>query len=74
MNKLLITAVMIGKLQQSVTYEGIHKLCFECGRTGHRRESYPYVVRPVPLRKRSWEVWAIEEQAHMVCVLLPKLR
>ena len=30
-DKPLITMVMIGKLQQSVTYEGIHNLCFECG-------------------------------------------
>ncbi|KAF3968250.1 hypothetical protein CMV_007836 [Castanea mollissima] len=47
-DKPLITTIMIGKLQQTVTYEGIHKLCFECGRMGHRRETCPYVVRPVP--------------------------
>ena len=47
-DKLLITAVMIGKLQQTVTNEGIHNLCFECGRMGHRREFCPFVIRPVP--------------------------
>ena len=48
-DKPLIIMVMIGKLQQSVTYEGIHNLCFDCGRMGHRREFYPFVVRLVPL-------------------------
>lgn len=47
-DKPLITTVMIRKFQQSVTYEGIHNLCFECGKMGHRREICPFVVRPVP--------------------------
>ena len=47
-DKPLITTVMIGKLQQTVTYEGIHNLCFECGRMGHKREACPFVIRPVP--------------------------
>ena len=47
-DKPLITTVMIGKLQQTVTYEGIHNLFFECGRMGHKREACPYVIRPVP--------------------------
>ena len=47
-DKPLITTVMIGKLQQIVTYEGIHNLCFECGRMGHKREACPFVIRPVP--------------------------
>ena len=47
-DKSLITTVMIGKLQQTVTYEGIHNLCFECGRMGHKREACPFVIRPVP--------------------------
>ena len=46
-DKPLITTVMIGKLQQTVTYEGIHNLCFECGRMGYKREACPYVIRPV---------------------------
>ena len=48
MDKPLITTVMIGKLQQTVTYEGIHNLCFECGRMGHKREACPFVIRSVP--------------------------
>ena len=52
-DKPLITTVMIGKLQQSVTYKGIHNLCFECGKMGHRREIYPFVIRPVPSCKEA---------------------
>ena len=28
-----------------VTYEGIHKLCFSCGRIGHKVEACPYTIR-----------------------------
>nr|POE55814.1 uncharacterized protein CFP56_43333 [Quercus suber] len=52
-DKPFITTVMIGKFQQSVTYEGIHNLCFECGRMGHKREGYPFVVRLVPPCKEA---------------------
>ena len=45
-DKPLVTAVLIGKFKQPVCYEGIQKLCFSCGRMGHRRESCPYMVRP----------------------------
>nr|POF20891.1 uncharacterized protein CFP56_37509 [Quercus suber] len=43
--KPLITAIKIGKLEQTVCYEGIQRLCFDCGRVGHKRESCPYTVR-----------------------------
>nr|POE97322.1 hypothetical protein CFP56_74350 [Quercus suber] len=48
-DKPLVTTVMIGKLQQAVTYEGIHNLCFECGRLGHRKELCPFVIKPMPM-------------------------
>ena len=38
-DKPLVTAILIGKREQSVSYEGIQNLCFECGRLGHRREA-----------------------------------
>lgn len=44
-DKPLITDILIGNLEQSVVYEGIQRLCFSCGRTGHKKETCPYVVR-----------------------------
>ena len=44
MDKPLITIVLVGKLEQQVLYEGIQKLCFGCGRVGHRRESCPFII------------------------------
>ena len=37
-NKPLINTVLIGKFEQAVVYEGINKLCFVCGRIGHKKE------------------------------------
>lgn len=37
-DKPLATAILIGNFEQLVCYEGIHKLCFGCGRMGHRKE------------------------------------
>ena len=44
-NKPLATTILIGKFEQPICYEGIHKLCFVCGRMGHTQEFYPQVVR-----------------------------
>ena len=44
-NKPLINTVLIGKFEQAVVYEGINKLCFECGRIGHKKEACPYIIR-----------------------------
>lgn len=44
-DKPLITTALIGKLEQKVSYEGIHRMCFSCWRIGHRRENCPYTVR-----------------------------
>ena len=50
--KPLVTAILLGKAEQPVTYEGIQKLCFGCGRLGHRREACPYSIRPSsPIRE-----------------------
>ena len=43
--KPLVTVIKIGKLEQIVCYEGIQKLCFDCGRMGHKWENCPYSIR-----------------------------
>nr|POE67073.1 uncharacterized protein CFP56_62396 [Quercus suber] len=51
-NKPLATAILIGKFEQPICYEGIHKLCFVCGRMGHKQEYCPQVIRQdLPLKK-----------------------
>nr|POE67859.1 hypothetical protein CFP56_62031 [Quercus suber] len=45
MEKPLATGIMIGRLEQQICYKGIQKMCFECGRLGHRKEYCPQVVR-----------------------------
>ena len=55
-DKPLVTAVLIGRFEQSVCYEGIQKLCFSCGRLGHRKETCPYTVRPASPAKEGTTV------------------
>ncbi|KAL0016800.1 hypothetical protein SO802_003869 [Lithocarpus litseifolius] len=43
--KPLVDTVLIGRFKQPVVYEGIHKLCFSCGRLGHRKESCPLTIK-----------------------------
>ncbi|XP_023883249.1 uncharacterized protein LOC136069532 [Quercus suber] len=45
MNKPLINTVLIGKFEQPVSYEGIQKLCFTCGRLGHKKDDCPHIIR-----------------------------
>ena len=44
-NKPLVNTICIGRFEQAVSYEGIHSLCFSCGRLGHRVEGCPYTIR-----------------------------
>ena len=46
--KPLATATMIGRLEQQICYEGIHIMCFGCGRIGHRKEQCPHIIRQEP--------------------------
>nr|POF10944.1 uncharacterized protein CFP56_16060 [Quercus suber] len=43
--KPLIDTVLIGRFEQPMVYEGIHKLCFSCGRLGHRKEACPHTIK-----------------------------
>nr|POE44962.1 uncharacterized protein CFP56_79677 [Quercus suber] len=45
LNKPLINTVIIGRIEQGVMYEGIQRLCFSCGRIGHRADCCPYTIR-----------------------------
>ena len=42
--KPLITALLIGNIEQPVIYEGIQKMCFSCGQIGHWREVCPHTI------------------------------
>ena len=45
LEKPLLRTIHIGKIVQSIQYEGINALCFTCSRIGHKMETYPHVVR-----------------------------
>lgn len=45
--KPLITMVRVGQRNHLVLYEGVSKLCFSCGRLGHRKEICQYIFRPL---------------------------
>ena len=45
LDKPLVRRIFIGKIEQSVLYEGINALCFSCGRIGHKLEACPYIIK-----------------------------
>lgn len=45
LDKPFVRSIYMGRLKQSIQYEGIGTLCFECGRIGHNREVFPFLVR-----------------------------
>ena len=45
LNKPLIDTILIGRFEQPVSYEGLHKLCFSCGRIRHKIEACQYTIK-----------------------------
>ncbi|XP_050256110.1 uncharacterized protein LOC126701785 [Quercus robur] len=67
--KPLAIAIMIGRLEQQICYEGIHKMCFGCGRLGHKKEQCPYIIRQEPMAsemgvKEGGETVSSSRQTH----------
>ncbi|KAK9993144.1 hypothetical protein SO802_022847 [Lithocarpus litseifolius] len=48
LDKPFVKTIFIGKFRQPVLYEGIHALCFSCGRLGHKKETCPQTIRANP--------------------------
>ena len=44
----------ISGLDQLISYEGIHKLCFSCGRIGHRKDNYVYLLRATSPKEKAY--------------------
>ena len=66
--KPLATAIMIGRLEQQICYEGIQKICFECGRLGHRKKHCPHIIRQGPsTSKAELKVALVEVSASASC-------
>lgn len=54
--KPLTNAVLVDNFEQPVTYEGLNRFCFSCGRIGHRREECFYtVMKPAPEKSATPE-------------------
>ena len=49
--KPLANAMLVDNIEQPITYEGLNRFCFSCGRIGHQREECIYTIRkPSPKR------------------------
>ena len=52
-NKPLVNSILIGHFKQVVTYGGIHKLCFSCGRIGHKGKEPIVLMEEVQVSQTS---------------------
>ncbi|XVF27193.1 hypothetical protein REPUB_Repub14bG0086000 [Reevesia pubescens] len=48
LTKALVSLLFIGKHKQVVEYEGLHMVCFHCGKFGHKQETCPARVSCEP--------------------------
>nr|POE86210.1 hypothetical protein CFP56_07022 [Quercus suber]POF09484.1 hypothetical protein CFP56_49248 [Quercus suber] len=64
-DKSLVTAVLIGKFEHTVCYEGIQKLYFSCGRIGHWKDNCPYTIQPeqLPMEEATKDVGVLQPRA-----------
>lgn len=48
LQKKLVSRVIAANSVYNVVYEGLHVICFHCGRYGYRRETCPMLVSKKP--------------------------
>lgn len=71
-DKPLANAMLVDNIEQPVTYEGLHRLCFSCGHIGHRREECVFTIRkPLPEKQPAPERQRITLKDNAAEVLSP---
>lgn len=56
LDKPLVNQILLEGFVQDIQYEGVHSLCFSCGRVGHRREGCPHTIKVQNLEPQGEEV------------------
>ncbi|XP_030941685.1 uncharacterized protein LOC115966624 [Quercus lobata] len=75
--KPLTTTIMVGRLEQQICYEGIHKMCFGYGQIGHRKEQCPHIIwqEPTASKIRGKEGGETISSSHVPCAIdIPRSR
>ena len=55
LDKPIVRLFKFGGIDQQIQYEGIGSLCFDCGRVGHKVETYRYMIRTSLAEDRNGE-------------------
>ncbi|KAL3534260.1 hypothetical protein ACH5RR_002721 [Cinchona calisaya] len=53
LNKPLVPFIWVGDVLQSMEYEGLHQICFECGEYGHRQDVCRRTKETISPKQRS---------------------